>query len=222
MFARDEEYKGPQGSRAGFTTQTPSLRDGRVFTFHNLYTLDAFAIIDADTDVVAFEQNFATPGLTEVVDGADDVPTTMAFRTLDVARQRKIIDVIYLPPISKARAYRYLELLAQRDTLGFDRLEIWIGADLRASQAYRNAQIIRRALHPGRYQLPEGVADAVLTALRAAGGPTTLGWLKARPGLGDRPEAAIFTLALSQRLRFVDKTRPIDDAFALALPGEAT
>jgi len=66
------------------------------------------------------------------------------------------------------------------------------------------------------------LADAVLTALRAAGGPTTLGWLKARPGLGDRPEAAIFTLALSQRLRFVDKTRPIDDAFALALPGEAT
>lgn len=218
MFARDEEYTGPQGSRAGFTTRVPSLRDSRVFTFHNLYTADAFFIIDADPDVVAVEQNFAALGLP---DRADADLTAIAFHTLTVARQRNIIDVIYLPPISQARANRYRELLAQRDTLGFDRLQIWIGADLRASQAFRNAETIRRALHPGHYQLTADVDDAVLAAMRAAGGRTTLGWLKARPGLGDRPEAAIFTLALRQRLRFVDKTRPIDDAFALALPGDA-
>ena len=219
MFSRDEEYTGPQGSRKGFTTRAPSLRDSRVFTFHNLYTADAFVIIDADTDVVAFDQYFASPRLS---DGEFATDKTTTFRMDTVAGQRVIVDVVDFPEVSEARAQRYLDLLAQRDRLGFDRLEIWIGEDLRASQAYRNADTVRRALHPGRFHLAQGVAEAVLAMVRAAGGSTSLGWLKGRPGLGDRPEAAIFTLALRQQLRFVDKTRPIDDGFLLALPDDAT
>ena len=217
MFSPDK-YNGPQGSRLGHAVRAPSLRDGRLFSFENLYTADAFAVIDADQDFVAVEQNFARPGLS---DRADAVFTTMAFRTLNAARQRIIIDVIYLPPISKARARRYVELLAQRDRFEFDRLQIWIGERIHETQAYRNAETISRTLHPGRYKLTPDVEGAVLEALRAAGGRTTLGWLRARPGLGDRPEAAIFSLALRRRLLFVDKTRPLDDGFVLALPDDA-
>ncbi len=214
MFDPKSDDKERSKSPCGFSTAAPSLRDGIVYRFHNFYTLNAFTVIEADPDFVTYEQNFR-PKTLFVPEAAE---RAMAFIATTVARERHVIDVVDRAPVSKARAQLYCELLRRRRELGFDVLQVWDHERLLRSVAYRNAETIRRALHPGHYHLAEDVASAVLEAVRNARGQATLGWLKRQPGLGDRPKAAIFTLALNRRLLFVDKRHPIDDAFAVALP----
>ena len=190
------------------------FRDGRVVKFTSAYKAAAFKLIDAQLDFIAVEQNFSAPGLFS----GDDTNRSMSFRVDTAAGERIVIDVVYRPPVTDIRARAYVTLVNDRAAFGIDRLDVWLDEKVRSSLAFRNAVTIQQALLPDRYYLNEDVALAVLEAARANGGRAPLGWLSAQPGLGRRPQAAIFSLALTRRLLFVDKTKLVYDDFVLALP----